>query len=137
MLDAFIEVAAAAMQASKYDAVPPKAVVKHLRDSDVKFASGEQGDALSAVSKITELLDKDIIKRERQKGKKGGGQRHTGSWLMDMKDQEDEDDIIEGQFMFYNPYESVIRKYIHFVERNTFTCLKCGWQELRYYKKRE
>eukprot|EP01084_Bolivina_argentea_P291710 501373_1 len=132
MLDAFIEVAAAAMQASKYDSVPPKAIVKHLRDSDVKFAYGEQGDALSAVSKMTELLDKDIIKREKQKGKKGGGKRHTGSWLMDMKDQDDEDDVIEGQFMLYNPYESVIREYIHFVERNIFTCLKCGWQELRY-----
>eukprot|EP01083_Nonionella_stella_P167317 562003_1 len=118
MLDAFIEVAAAAMQASGYDSVPPKAIVKHLRDSDVKFAHGEQGDALSAVSKMTELLDRDIIKKEQNKSKKRGGKKHPGSWLIDHTDQDDEDDIIEGNLMGYNPYKSSIREYIHFVERN-------------------
>eukprot|EP01084_Bolivina_argentea_P281587 481808_1 len=52
--------------------------------------------------------------------------------LKEVVDDHDEDEIIEGQFMLYNPYESVIREYIHFVERNIFTCLKCGWKELKY-----
>eukprot|EP01084_Bolivina_argentea_P091337 164432_1 len=128
MLNAFIELANNSKQTNTiHKSIAPKDIVKCLRNSDVKFRHNEQGDALSAVSKILELLDKNIIDRT------GQYSQHTGSWYAEQKSAIDEDELIAKEWGKYNPNNgSIIRDYIHFIEKNTFICMECGWKELRY-----
>eukprot|EP01084_Bolivina_argentea_P291714 501382_1 len=133
MLDAFIEVARKAFQPnSAHTSCSPTSIVKCLRNSDVKFHSGEQGDALSAVSKMLELLDQEMINKTRKEDESKHSEPHTGSWFDDGTNEMDEDERLECEWYKYNPNESLIRDYIHFVERSIFTCMQCGWQESRY-----
>eukprot|EP01084_Bolivina_argentea_P017796 33204_1 len=134
MLDGFIKVARAAMQ-PETGFISPLTINKRLKNSDVNFGLYDQGDALSAISKMIEILDKNIIKRN-NKNNDSKIDDHSGAWFIEgVKTGNNEEDMIKSNVLLYNTNKSLIREYIHFVERNIYTCMKCRWKETRYEMK--
>eukprot|EP00484_Ammonia_sp_Unknown_P000893 CAMPEP_0197021816 /NCGR_PEP_ID=MMETSP1384-20130603/2720_1 /TAXON_ID=29189 /ORGANISM="Ammonia sp." /LENGTH=895 /DNA_ID=CAMNT_0042449727 /DNA_START=53 /DNA_END=2740 /DNA_ORIENTATION=- len=135
MLDAFLEVAgSAAQQKARYGSVSPASIVYHLRRADSRFQRGAQEDALSAVIKMIELLDADIIAQKRAASSKQW-RDVPGSWCIAAEAlQKDREEKIETMMLQYNPYKSVIRDEIHFLEETIVSCMepRCDYAEARY-----
>merc|ERR1712176_379327 len=83
MLDAFAQIAIHATgKNSRNSSIAPKSIVRNLRESDVGFKRGAQGDALKALTKMLEHLDNNIIgwKKSQMASHKRPTYDHPGEW---------------------------------------------------------
>eukprot|EP01084_Bolivina_argentea_P249454 417603_1 len=136
MLNAFIELAKYSMEHNHFSSFAASSILHHLRlingEPDPKFRKDAQCDALAALTKMLTLMDADIIKRAKQKNPKTYP-KHTGHWSYNKRRELKEEEVtINQQLALFNPYESVIRDIMYFVERNIFTCMNCMKTQLYY-----
>ncbi len=127
MYNAFKELTNASLQEnSKSASISPNEIVQRLRESDVKFEKEAQGDALSAICKIIELLDENIRKRKIENSDLPKGYKGLDQWV----NQNSLEDI-KKSWKEYDPIKisSPVRENIHFMEKTTLECIICNHKE--------